>query len=91
MKTTTHGLTPRQLERVENFLSQFTDIEKALKRKLRLHADDHTPVSAMAKRYAEMNPYWRKSEMLLRLAEIRNVLTHVQKPKPCGTEGKRAA
>ncbi len=77
MKTPIQPLTRRQLDNIEVFLRHFADIEAALKHKLGLHADDRTPVSTMAKRYGERNPYWRKSEEnLLRLAEIRNVLTH---------------
>lgn len=76
-KAKTTGLTKSQRENVETFLHLFTDLEKALKVKLRRSINDRTGFSALVRIYEEKNPYWQESADLLRnFADIRNLLTH---------------
>ena len=71
------GLTKNQRENVETFLHLFTDLEKALKVKLRRSTNDRTRFSALVSFYEDKNPYWKESADLLRnFADIRNLLTH---------------
>jgi predicted transcriptional regulator len=77
MSTASTSLTKSQRERVEQFLHLFADIEAGLKKKLRLAANNVTPVGEMIKRYLQRNPFWTDSaHQLWSLAEIRNLLTH---------------
>jgi len=77
MGKTKHGLTQIQRSKVEEFLHLFADIEKELKKKLRLRPNASTAVGEMVKRYLELNPSWIDSaHQMWTLAAIRNLLTH---------------
>jgi predicted transcriptional regulator len=71
------GLTKRQRENVGHFLDLFSDVEAALKKRLRLSTDNKTGVRVLISTYEMRNPYWKDSANRLRhLADIRNILTH---------------
>jgi len=77
MPTTSKGLTESQCDRTEDFLDLFADVEKTLKARLHLPANDHVGVGAMINAFAKATAYWTDSANRLRLlADIRNVLTH---------------
>jgi len=77
MRKTNHGLTQIQRSKVEEFLHLFADIEKELKKKLRLQTNASTAVGEMVKRYLDLNPSWMDSaHQMWTLADIRNLLTH---------------
>jgi predicted transcriptional regulator len=71
------GLTMKQHENVGRFLDLFADVEKALKRRLNLQANDRTGVRALINCFEAKCSSWRESaDQLRQLADIRNFLTH---------------
>lgn len=73
----TTGFTNRQRKQIEAFLHLFSDVESALKARLRRRANDPTGIRVLIGDYVAKNPYWTDTANRLRnLAEIRNLLTH---------------
>lgn len=73
----TRDVAAQQHRDIEDFLSLFTDAEKALKRRLGLTTTDKTSVSGLISQYVTVNPQWSEPANQLRgFAEIRNLLTH---------------
>jgi CBS domain-containing protein len=73
----TRDLAAQQHRDIEDFLSLFSDAEKALKRRLGLPTTDKTSLFGMVTQYTTLNPQWAESADQLRcLADIRNLLTH---------------
>lgn len=70
-------LSSDQQREIERFLHLFSDVEIALKRRLRRRSNDRTGTGVLINQYTEMNPFWIDSaNELRRLADIRNLLTH---------------
>lgn len=77
MPTAPRAIDKCRCDRTEDFLDLFTDVEKALKARLHLPANNHTGVGAMINDFAAVNTYWKDSANRLReLKDIRNLLTH---------------
>ncbi len=63
--------------RIDRFLDVFADIEKALKKRLKLKSNDPTGVSKLIERFQRSNPCWSNdSDDLRSLKDIRDILSH---------------
>jgi predicted transcriptional regulator len=77
-------LTPEERQRVEEFLSVFSDIESLIKNRLEPPPDSRNTVTRLINDYLERNPYWSRDASELRhLKDIRNFLTH-ERTQECG-------
>ncbi|MCA9070819.1 MAG: CBS domain-containing protein [Planctomycetaceae bacterium] len=75
--TDTDGVTEYQQELIKHFLDLFSQIEDALKKRLKLRRHNRTGVGELIKDYLERNPLWSNAaDQLWLLKEIRNFLTH---------------
>jgi len=77
MTNETIGLTEGQNAIVEQFLHLFSDVEKALKTRLRKASNDRTGFGALVNEFVAKNSYWTEiANQLRNFADIRNLLAH---------------